>query len=464
MLTTLMAQMPAAITIEPPNATAYDLLTLIFDPAEACFTDGTLEGLDSIAIHSGVGYQNGQTWQSVIDWDGVGYDGQSTILYPTGDGKFSKTYVPFEYYGFPEGVIVTQICAVFNNGTDWNQDGRDFLDDSDCMDFFIPIAHPCLSEGLTIYTQEQIDNFQTNYPGCIEIEGSVQISGDDITNLNGLNVITCFGNDFVIENNPNLMELTGLENVLSIEGFLAIEFNNSITSLAGLESLSHIDGPFFIGGNNLLTSFTGLDNLQSIEGVLEIGIYESGGYYGNPSLINLSGLENLDYIGGNLSIKFNESLSSITALENIDPESISDLFIYDNISLSTCDIQSICDYLANPNGTIEIHDNAIGCNSQEEVEEACTASILEVSTFYGINTQPNPFSSSITIEYKLKQTQTVQISIFNQFGQLVYQQTEDQVQGLQQLHWKAQDQAEGLYYYRLQAAKHIINGKMMKIQ
>jgi len=34
---TVQAQMPAAITIDPPNATAYDELTLTFDPALACF-------------------------------------------------------------------------------------------------------------------------------------------------------------------------------------------------------------------------------------------------------------------------------------------------------------------------------------------------------------------------------------------------------------------------------------------
>ena len=29
----------------------------------------------------------------------------------------------------------------------------------------------CLPEGITFTTQEQIDNFQINYPGCTEIEG-----------------------------------------------------------------------------------------------------------------------------------------------------------------------------------------------------------------------------------------------------------------------------------------------------
>ncbi len=54
-------------------------------------------------------------------------------------------------------------------------------------------SQPCLSEGITFTTQEQIDSFQINYPSCTEIEGDVGIYGDDITNLNGLNVLTSIG-------------------------------------------------------------------------------------------------------------------------------------------------------------------------------------------------------------------------------------------------------------------------------
>jgi len=54
-------------------------------------------------------------------------------------------------------------------------------------------SQPCLPEGITFSTQEQIDNFQTNYPNCTEIEGGVMITGNDITNLDGLSVITSIG-------------------------------------------------------------------------------------------------------------------------------------------------------------------------------------------------------------------------------------------------------------------------------
>ncbi len=134
------SQMPAAITIEPPDATAYDELTLTFDPDSACFESGSLAGLPFVAMHSGVTLISGQQWQFVVEFNSTGANGQSTTLLPTGDGRFSITYTPSEFYGL-NGETVTEICAVFNNGTNWNQDGRDFIPgSSDCMDFFIPLS------------------------------------------------------------------------------------------------------------------------------------------------------------------------------------------------------------------------------------------------------------------------------------------------------------------------------------
>jgi len=54
-------------------------------------------------------------------------------------------------------------------------------------------SQSCLPEGITFSTQEQIDNFQINHPNCTDIEGGVTIEGNDITNLDGLSVITSIG-------------------------------------------------------------------------------------------------------------------------------------------------------------------------------------------------------------------------------------------------------------------------------
>jgi hypothetical protein len=101
-------------------------------------------------------------------------------------------------------------------------------------------AQSCLPEGITFSTQEQIDNFQTNYPGCTEIEGNVKIQGAGITNLNGLSVITSIGGFLFISNNLMLTDLIGLDNISAVGGNFRIENNNALTSLSGLESLNQI--------------------------------------------------------------------------------------------------------------------------------------------------------------------------------------------------------------------------------
>ena len=74
----------------------------------------------------------------------------------------------------------------------------------------------CLPEGITFTTQEQIDNFQNNYPGCTEIEGDVYIgdwmSGSSITNLNALGILTSVDGSLHIGHNPSLTSLIGLDN------------------------------------------------------------------------------------------------------------------------------------------------------------------------------------------------------------------------------------------------------------
>ena len=87
----------------------------------------------------------------------------------------------------------------------------------------------CLPEGISFTDQEQIDNFQINYPECTEIEGDVKIAGGDISNLNGLNVLTTIGGNLWVGydyiGNPLLPNLTGLNNLTTVDGDILINFN-----------------------------------------------------------------------------------------------------------------------------------------------------------------------------------------------------------------------------------------------
>ena len=81
-------------------------------------------------------------------------------------------------------------------------------------------------------------------------------------------------------------------------------------------------------------------------------------------------------------------------------------------------MQSICDYLANPSGITQINDNAAGCFSQEEVEEACTAGVYDIDYMSVFTIYPNPSHSEIIIS-GLDKTTIEEVNIYNRLGQKV---------------------------------------------
>ena len=280
----------------------------------------------------------------------------------------------------------------------------------------VATSQSCLHNGITFSTQAAIDNFQANYPGCTEIEGTVYINGTDITNLNGLSVLTSIGGNLTIgslnntNQNPNLTNLTGLNNLASVGVSLYINNNMALGDLTGLEGLTTITKSLSIVQNSVLQELTGLNNLTTIgekltissNGYLQdLGLFQLttigkdllisyNGYLeslsglenldsiggsleirGNDSLINLSGLSSLASINGQLIIGNNNSLTSIAGLGNIPPGSISNMIIVSNPLLTDCELENICNYLSNPGGMVQIVHNGPGCNSAIELSVAC---------------------------------------------------------------------------------------------
>ncbi len=454
-------------------------------------------------------------------------------------------------------------------------------------------SQPCLPEGITFSTQTQIDNFQSDYPGCTEIEGSVTISGSGITHLNGLNVLTSIGGDLSIFENDSLTSLTGLGNLTSVGGNVRIAGNPVLTSVSALNNLTYIPGNLEIGvfyaqnfhGNPLLSDLTGFNNLDSIGGSLhifqnsslldlrglgnlkkimidlEIGGMWAGGnwsmidltgmgnlvsvggtfevvqnralkdfsgldnliciggnltiydndslinlsglsnlnaiggslymgwfmyYPGNPSLIDLSGLENVTSIGGtvqidgnssltslsglnnvtsingDLNIRSNGALKSLSGLDNITAGSVDNLNIWDNDSLSNCEVQSICDYLANPNGNISIVGNAPGCNSQEEVEAACgITSVEENSVGDVLVIAPNPAERIVDCQLLVPaktgiDCQSIILKVFDLYGKEVWTLMDEvKSPGEYTTRMDVSTLPVGIYLVRLQAGEQV---------
>jgi len=249
----------------------------------------------------------------------------------------------------------------------------------------------CLPDGITFTTQEEIDNFETNYPGCIEIEGDVAISGNDIDDLSGLEILIAIGGDLNISS------------------------------------------------NDLLNNLSGLDSITSIGGNLEI--------ISNPVLSELTGLDNITSIGGNLEIVDNEVITSLYGLESIESESIVDLNITGNSALSECDIWNICQYLNNSSGTVVIENNAPECNSIEEVEEHCLIGIEEFASKEGLNIYPNPLGSDVIISYNLEHSSFVILKILDLSGkEMSILINEVQKQGEQKVKYNSHGLKPGVYF------------------
>lgn len=382
------------------------------------------------------------------------------------------------------------------------------------------MAQPCPEYGIDFFHQSEIDNFQNNYPGCTYIIGPVHIQGDDITNLFGLSQITSISDFLYISFCPNLTSLEGLEGLTTIgskleiyqcdalttiEGlsgltsigfYLVINDNDALTSLSGLEGLTSIEAFVNIWNNPELTTLTGLNGLTSIETSLHIAF--------NNSLINLTGLEQLSSVG-NLKIEYNESLTSLTGLENLNTltesldieynnslsslialqelnsigellyiegndaltslagldsvyvDSIQYLSIYLNSTLSDCDVYSICHYLSAPSGTMDIYNNAPGCDNIAEVEEHCLTDIDEKRIENGITIIPNPSNDKIIISSSAI-TGNTQLSIFNVSGEKVIERqltvTETQLD--------ISTLPRGVYFVRVQDEKGVQVAKMVK--
>ncbi|MEZ5083341.1 MAG: hypothetical protein R2750_07825 [Bacteroidales bacterium] len=130
--------------------------------------------------------------------------------------------------------------------------------------YLFTYSQGCLPEGIGFTTQQQIDEFPLIYPNCSDIEGSVLILGNDITNLDGLINIQTIGGELIISSN-SLANLFGLGNLSLVDSTLSITNCTNLYNLEGLNNLNSIGGELHIW-NSQLTDLTGLEGLTKIFG------------------------------------------------------------------------------------------------------------------------------------------------------------------------------------------------------
>ncbi|MEO6039744.1 MAG: T9SS type A sorting domain-containing protein, partial [Saprospiraceae bacterium] len=249
-----------------------------------------------------------------------------------------------------------------------------------------------------------------------------------LTGLEGLeNLVAPMSNiDIRLSNNAQLSSLNALKNLVTPYVVLTVDHNPALADLQGLEKIT--GGYFDISDNPGLTSLSGLENVtaawflkisnNAALTTLSALVKLQSGYFlrivNNPALTSLSGLEHLAFDGSLIRIEGNSALSDLTgldsvvtvvdsliiinngALKNLDAlgriTEVGNVQIQHNPALSDCAIFAVCNHLLNMPNSIEVSDNAPGCNTPAEVAVSCNSKpvVVRVGWLDNGNFQPIP--------------------------------------------------------------------------
>jgi hypothetical protein len=279
----------------------------------------------------------------------------------------------------------------------------------------LAFAQDCTPLEIELTSQLEVDQFQANHGPCDRVSQNLVITGEDIVSFDGLSNLTTVLGDLKIDGNssliaidglaklqsvgslsmsfnPALLKIDGLSGLARVDKWLLIQYNNSLQSVSGLNQLAYVGDNLLVRANWQLTSFHGLSKLYQVDGTLQ--------FSGN-SLVDLDGFSSLTSLGG-LSISGEGLLTNLDVLSNLT-DVMGDLYLYgnglttidglsalarvggdlwllQNNHLSSCmGITQLVDQIddADPGpgvgvapdvgGAVLIEQNAIGCNSVEEI-------------------------------------------------------------------------------------------------
>lgn len=220
-----------------------------------------------------------------------------------------------------------------------------------------------LKGDLEIINNDSIQNLE-GLNNLVSVEGLISISENELLSSTiGMDQLTyCEGMTYYL--NPSLINFNGFTNLESLNGVLNIEECASLVDIEGFESLSELEFSLIIDNNDSLISMSAFQNLTYLDGSLVVRL--------NYLLPNLDDLLNVIHFSGSFEIKNNPNLISIEGLGNMLPGLVNNIKIYSNTLLESCNSLFLCNALANNSGTVTIHSNSTGCNSESEIENICS--------------------------------------------------------------------------------------------
>ena len=299
---------------------------------------------------------------------------------------------------------------------------------------------------VVLSTQAAIDAFST----YTIIDGHLKIGNEtsdappsDIFNLEALATIQQVTGNLEIQR-TQIKQLKGLTNLTHIGGSLTILKNAELQSFSGLENLSHIDGALAVGNSPKLANITALKGLKQVLRILfwrvaisSLEVFsnlEDNQYLSNlhledcDELTTLNGLEKITVLSSdtttNILLYGNDKLTDISALSQLQYTAGAIVFINNPLLETCCAIKSLVtkdEHTQPSKRTIILESNAATCNDYAALLNACTAASSTTLQQANFALYPNPSTNVTTLDLSTLTGTPVELTLYNQFGQPVWE-------------------------------------------
>lgn len=290
--------------------------------------------------------------------------------------------------------------------------------------------------GNALTNLEGLENIQT-------VTGDIFIANGILPNLNDLSSLSEVGGEIFLLNQTQLTDISVFSSITSVDNLIILACD-SLSSLDGLQNITEIRGTLRMGFMPLLEELTIFQNLTTV-GSLD--------FYENAALIDLTGLENLEQIEDNLYLLDNPSLSDMSSIGDLSAEGMSEVVVFGNPNLDSCDYEIICEAIFDEDIYHEISNNGSSCLTAPQVAAFCILGTEDFITESQVVLYPNPASDSFRLEFP-SQYELMKVNLYTNLGQKVAE-TQERLVSLENL-------ASGIYYVVIEFAEGTVEKRLIK--
>lgn len=243
---------------------------------------------------------------------------------------------------------------------------------------------------------------------------SIQLTDFNTKQFAGFNSLEIVSDDFQLSQSDSIITFICCNNLNYIKR-ISISANRNLESVEAFNNLNSTQY-IHLTLNPKIANFASLSNIQTIDSTLYLGGFEK-----LKNFNSFSNLNRVKYL--NISPSTTDfrplSIRDISGFRNIDYDYLQSLTITHCPELSICEYKPICDFLKQTNSESNIHDNAEGCNSREEILEACMIVRTQEELFENhLSIYPNPSTGLIYLDTE-DDLQFVEYEIFDISGRTV---------------------------------------------